>query len=164
MTVEDCVIHELARLAQRKAIRRRKRGRPVTSTHCGATAQAAALSPTQARGRVAERQARQYLQNAGLRIIAQNLRCKAGEIDLVGLDGPALVFIEVRRRRSARYGGAAASVNRSKQLRLIRAANYFLPELGRRYFAGAMPVCRFDVVTLEPSGLHWLKHAFADAG
>lgn len=160
MPGEDQFIHALARTAQKKAVRSRRRrlSRAKPAAPAGPTA---VLSPSQRAGQQAEQHARRHLEAAGLTIVRQNLRCKAGEIDLIGLDGTALIFIEVRHRHSRRYGGAAASVNPQKQKRLIRAANYFLPDLSRQYFGGAVPPCRFDVVAVEPDGINWLKHAFA---
>jgi putative endonuclease len=65
-----------------------------------------------------------------------------------------LVFVEVRKRRSAAYGGAAASVGGIKQRRIIFAARHYLMRLG------APPPCRFDVVTVEAGEITWLKAAF----
>jgi putative endonuclease len=159
MTSEEQIVYELAHIAQKKAVRQRRRrlARPRSGR---ADPHAVKLSPTQQRGRRAEDLARQHLQAAGLIVLGQNLRCNAGEIDLVCKDGTILVFIEVRHRRSGRYGGAAASVNREKQQRLIRAAGYFLASLSRQYFNGATPACRFDVIAVEPDGLVWLAQAF----
>jgi putative endonuclease len=166
MPGEDlAILLELARSAQRDAIRRRKRRLAAAARPQKPQGPAPSRPPTQAQrdGLRAETQARHWLERSGLRIVAQNLRCAVGEIDLVGLDGTVLVFIEVRHRRSPEYGGAAASVNRQKQQRLIRAANYFLPGLSRRHFGRGAPACRFDVVTVEPTGLHWYRNAFAEA-
>jgi putative endonuclease len=166
MQEEDlAILLELARGAQRDAIRRRKRRLAATARPQKPQSPAASRPPTRAQreGSRAEAQARRCLERSGLRIVAQNLRCTLGEIDLVGLDGAVLVFVEVRHRRSPEYGGAAASVNRQKQQRLIRAANYFLPALSRRHFGSAAPACRFDVVTVEPTGLHWHRHAFGES-
>lgn len=173
---DQAALYELARAAQKKAVQtaRRKataRARAalrITATDAPGIAVARlavsptllAVSPTQRAGQRAEAQARQYLQDHGLMILAMNLRSKTGEIDLVAADHGVLAFIEVRQRESARYGGAAASVNRRKQLRLIRTALYFLPQLARRHFKGRLPPCRFDVVTVEPGGLIWLRDAF----
>jgi putative endonuclease len=79
----------------------------------------------------------------------------------VAVHGNVRVFVEVRARGSLDYGGAAASVNRQKQRRLIRTAQFFLPRLAARYFGGAAPACRFDVVSLEPAGTAWIRDAFA---
>ena len=77
------------------------------------------------------------------------------EIDLImrSSDG-TLVFVEVRRRSSASHGGAAASVSAVKQRRIVFAARHYLMRLREP------PACRFDVVTVEPSGIEWLQGAF----
>jgi uncharacterized protein (TIGR00252 family) len=68
-----------------------------------------------------------------------------GEIDLVMRDRDCLVFVEVRYRRANRFASAAASVDRSKQRKLMRAAAAFL--------AGHPEFCdlavRFDVVAFD---------------
>ena len=101
-----------------------------------------------------------YLRDRGLQRVAQNYRCKAGEIDLAMLDGATLALIEVRYRADTRFGGAAASVIWRKQRRIVNAARHLLQsrtEL-RRY-----PV-RFDVVAVSPGEpelqVEWIRHAF----
>lgn len=154
-----------ARQAQGLALRRRRQraartaaGDPAPSTRPGSPPPAG--SPTQRQGYAAESLAHRHLNEQGLRILARNLRCRAGEIDLVACQGPTLVFVEVRQRRDRRHGGAAASVNRAKQARLIRAARYFLPLLCARYFGGRLPACRFDVVSVEGHQITWIPDAF----
>lgn len=68
-----------------------------------------------------------------------------------------LVFVEVRSRSAAEHGGAAASVTRGKQRRIIRAAQHYLLRLP------SLPPCRFDVVAIDGDALVWLPAAF-DAG
>jgi putative endonuclease len=63
----------------------------------------------------AEILAAQYLQQRGLKLVTQNYRGRFGEIDLIMQDGASLVFIEVRLRRNANFGGAAASIDPPKQ-------------------------------------------------
>ena len=118
-------------------------------------------SDAQRRGHAVEGRARTLLQACGLQILATNLCCRSGEIDLVAREAKTLVFIEVRHRSSPRFGGAAASVNRPKQARLIRAARYFLPALTRCCFAGRTPACRFDVIAQEGADMHWIRDAFS---
>lgn len=160
---DDNPAYQLARRAQKRAILKRRR-KPISDAdpkHCtGVSPHTSRLSPTQQAGQLAEDQAARWLQQAGLQVIARNLRCKVGEIDLVAIHAGTLVFIEVRQRRSQRYGGAAASVNRAKQQRLLRAAQFFLPRLIQAYFGGRHPACRFDVISIEPTGLVWIKQAF----
>ncbi|MCB5363690.1 YraN family protein [Pusillimonas sp. CC-YST705] len=156
--------YTLAHAAQRRAIRaRRRRQQRLSQASPPAQAAPAALaqSPTQRQGSQAEARALAYLIEAGLQPLAANLACRAGEIDLVFLEGSTLVFVEVRERKQSHFGGAAASIGAAKQKRLILAAQYWLPRLCRRYFAGKQPPCRFDAVTLDDSRIEWIRHAFA---
>jgi putative endonuclease len=90
--------------------------------------------------------------------VARNYRTRMGEIDLVAREGDTLVFVEVRLRSNARFGGAAESVDRRKRLRIESAARHFLARLQRE------PACRFDVVTLEGDSVaEWLRGAFETA-
>jgi putative endonuclease len=114
----------------------------------------------QVAGSNAELDARRLLECAGLSCVAVNVRYKVGEIDLVMRDGAAMVFVEVRARATRGFGGAAASVDHRKQLRLRRAADCFLlKHFGQR----AWPACRFDVVAFDAGRPDWIKGAF-DAG
>ena len=109
-------------------------------------------------GDAAEDAALQYLQQAQLRLLERNYRTPGrggGEIDLIMRAGDGtLVFVEVRQRKNARHGGAAASVGGVKQRRIVFAARHYLMRFKE------LPPCRFDVVTLEPSGIEWLQAAF----
>ncbi len=108
-------------------------------------------------GGAAEEAAARFLAHRGLEIVARNYRTRFGEIDLVARDGATLVFVEVRMRSSARYGGAAASIGLRKRARIEAAARQYLARLGRE------PACRFDVVTLDGAGPAWLRGAFETA-
>lgn len=160
-------LYELARVAQQKAIRQRRRKAKASTKAYDADPYyydgpgLPAVSPSQQAGHRAEDQAMHYLQGCGLTVLARNLHSKTGEIDLIAVDDNTLVFVEVRQRHSRQYGGAAASVNRQKQARLLRTAQYFLPRLAQRHFRGVMPACRFDVIGVEPEGLVWIKDAFS---
>ncbi|KMM81758.1 YraN family protein [Pseudomonas deceptionensis] len=109
-------------------------------------------------GKDAERLALRHLEQQGLRLLAQNWLCKRGELDLVMLDGDTVVFVEVRYRQHAQWGGALASIDARKRQKLILAAQYFLQREPR----WASQPCRFDVVTLDGATpqLNWLRNAF----
>lgn len=109
------------------------------------------------RGAQAEQLAAQYLQRQGLKLVVQNYRSRFGEIDLIMQDGTTVVFIEVRLRRNAYFGGAAASIDARKQMRIISTAQQYLARLAR------IPPCRFDAVLLDDvhgGNMQWLKNAF----
>lgn len=114
-------------------------------------------------GAAGEQAAEQWLQERGLITVARNYRCKTGEIDRVMLDRSTLVFVEVRLRSRADFGGAAASITPSKQQRLIKTAQYFLVQ--HRQFQ--QHACRFDVMLATDSKAadwQWLRDAFAGNG
>lgn len=107
-------------------------------------------------GAAFESRALAFLQRQRLHLVARNVACRGGEIDLVMRepDG-ALVFVEVRARARSAYGGAAASVEWRKQQRIVRAAQHFLST-----HDAAMPACRFDVIAFDCGRLTWLRDAF----
>ena len=118
-----------------------------------------------ARGAAVEAAARAHLLQAGLRDVAANANFRLGELDLVMMDddafgAPTLVFVEVRFRSDDAFGGGAASVDRNKRWKLVRAADLFL--LAHRRFADVP--CRFDVVDAsgDPAAptLDWIRDAF----
>ena len=108
------------------------------------------------RGVAFEALAAQFLENRGLAILAQNYQCRLGEIDLVARDGGMMVFVEVRRRASAAFGGAAASITAKKRARIVRAARHYLTRLR------VTPACRFDALLIEgdPPRIEWLRNVF----
>lgn len=109
------------------------------------------------KGGEAEDRAAHWCRQRGWRLIERNFRSRGGELDLICLDGATLVFIEVRQRRSQRYGGAAASITRSKQHKLIRTAQLYL----QTHPALAGHASRFDVIALgADQRIDWIKGAF----
>jgi putative endonuclease len=87
-----------------------------------------------------------YLRQAGYTVVARNWRARsgAGELDLVGWEGPTLVFVEVKARTSEAAGPPEEAVSSKKQKRVIRAAREYLGQLRRK-----PTTCRFDVVSVS---------------
>lgn len=110
-------------------------------------------------GAAHERAAAEWLRRAGLAIVARNVSCRHGEIDIVARDGEVLVFVEVRYRLHRDFGGALASVDARKQARIALAARWYLSQNPRE----ARRACRFDVLALGGAGpyeFHWERAAF----
>ena len=103
-------------------------------------------------GRIAEDRALDYLRQQGLVLIERNIRSRRGEIDLVMRDGATLVFVEVRQRKSMKFGGAAASIGAAKRARMWRSAEVYLLRHPNP------PPCRFDAVCIDGDSLVWLRH------
>jgi len=114
-------------------------------------------------GDAAEEMALHYLQRHGLRLIERNFHCKLGELDLIMRDSTHLVFVEVRSRRSMRFGRPVETVAHRKQQRLLRSAAFYLQK-----HRLDLP-CRFDIVGISPHSdsvqadsvqVEWIKDAF----
>lgn len=117
---------------------------------------------TTAAGRRGEDLARRHLEAQGLEFLESNYRCRAGEIDLVMLEGSTLVIVEVRSRTSAQHGSAAATVGPRKQRRFILASRHLM--LTRPAYRRL--AARFDVVAIDAAGpdtpplVTWIRDAF----
>lgn len=111
---------------------------------------------TRERGAQKEEQVCAYLFSQGVRIVARNFRSRQGEIDIVGYDGPYLVFFEVKYRSGKSMGSAAEAVGRVKQNKICRVADYY------RYIHHCMEdtPLRFDVVAMDGENMQWIKNAF----
>ncbi len=118
------------------------------------------LPRTDRTGAAFEALARTYLEAAGLRWLAANVRYRIGELDLVMREGATVVFVEVRYRHTFAFGGSAPSVDARKQRKLVLAAQCFLAD----HPALAREPCRFDVVAIQGAPaqpqIHWLRAAF----
>jgi putative endonuclease len=103
-----------------------------------------------------------YLRQAGYTVVARNWRARsgAGELDLVGWEGPILAFVEVKTRTSEAAGPPEEAVSANKQKRVIKAAKEYLRQLRRKPTS-----CRFDVVSVslhpgEGLQVRLIKNAF----
>lgn len=118
------------------------------------------LQYSQDTGKLGEDIATTQLWQQGYAILARRYRTRYGEIDIVAQDGATLVFVEVKARRSDRFGGAAESVTPWKQRRLAAMALDYLAWVGR-----LDAPCRFDVVAIDRLGsdevsIRHIKEAF----
>jgi putative endonuclease len=112
-------------------------------------------------GRAAEDTAVAFLESKGIDILMRNYRRRAGELDVVAREGNILIIAEVRTRSSAVFGGAAASVDSRKRMRLLRAAAQLLQQ---RKDLARLPV-RFDIIVVRARSsantqVEWIRHAF----
>ncbi|MDG1461976.1 MAG: YraN family protein [Gammaproteobacteria bacterium] len=113
-----------------------------------------------AAGAICEDIALEHMQSQGLKIIERNFNCRLGELDLIMRSESCLIIAEVRYRKSLNFGGAAATIDHTKQQRIIKTTQIYLqkhPQYKK------LPV-RFDVIAMsgelsEPE-IQWLKNAF----
>lgn len=101
--------------------------------------------------------AKQYITQAGCKILSENFYTHCGEIDLIAQDSDEIAFIEVKYRANAQFGGALYSITKTKQRKLVKAAQYYLIK-NHKY--NQMP-CRFDVICIDAHlEIEWIKYAF----
>ena len=103
-----------------------------------------------------EEKALVYLESLGMRLRERNYRTRYGEIDLILQDGPALVFVEVKYRATAKSGYALEAVTGRKQQKILRIARQYLYS---HHIAETTPV-RFDCVGYTGEELRYVKNAF----
>lgn len=92
-------------------------------------------------GRSGEQLAQTILKEKGYKILATNYRFGKGEVDLIGIYEDTIVFVEVKTRTST-YISPTHSVNRKKQIQLVKVANEYIKRNNISLNA------RFDVVSI----------------
>ncbi len=114
--------------------------------------------PKDQRGQIAENTALKYLLAKGLNLIARNYNSRTGEIDLIMEDAETIVFVEVRYRRTKKFGSPLESITQNKQNHLTQCALQYLSSnrINRP--------SRFDVVGISPNqeslDIEWIPNAF----
>lgn len=112
------------------------------------------------KGILAEKVAKDYLIKKGFTFIDQNFNCRVGELDLIMQDGQTLVFVEVRYRKSAQFGGALLSVTPQKCKKILKSASFYMQKHGFNEYNTAY---RIDIVAIEGDlsnpEINWLSNA-----
>ena len=96
------------------------------------------------------------MKERGFVLLAENFRCRQGEVDLVGQEEDCLVFVEVKYRSREKSGSPEEAVGSLKQQRICRTSDYFRlqnPRLSRLQV-------RYDVVAVTDTQVRWYKNAF----
>ena len=95
------------------------------------------------------------LKKAGYKIVERNHRNRLGEIDVIAEEGGALVFVEVKKRNTERFGEAVCAITEQKKRHLIKAALFYMKMhdcFGRSI--------RFDVIGIDNDRTKLVKNAF----
>lgn len=106
-------------------------------------------------GAEGERAARDFLTAKGVQILAMNYRRPTGEVDIVARQGETILFVEVKRRTTLRYGLPAEAVTPAKRARIRSTAALYLQEKG----LDDAPV-RFDIIEILPGSIRHIEGAF----
>jgi putative endonuclease len=117
---------------------------------------------TYKKGREGEDQAAVFLKNLGIEIIKRNFKCPAGEVDIIGVKGNILKFVEVKRWDAHPFSEMEHAVNRKKQNRIIGASKFFLRG-NRRYTDYSI---QYDVFWISGEGkeITYIEGAFTETG
>ncbi len=108
-----------------------------------------------------EKHARQYLEAKGFKFIDQNVRYQGGELDLIMKNKECFVFIEVKYRKSNRFGGAISSISSQKKRRLLQTAYNWLRD---HKLSATHSQYRFDAVIFngDASNIHWIQNIITE--
>ena len=71
-----------------------------------------------------EARAAAFLESRGVQILCRNYRTRYGEVDLIGLDGPYLIFVEVKYRSSGKMGSPLEAVDYRKRQKIMQTARH----------------------------------------
>ena len=94
-----------------------------------------------------EGEAAAYLEAQGVHILERNYRTREAEIDLIGMQGRTLVFVEVKARKmDGKSGAGAEAVVPSKQMRICRCADFYMHSKGIDPYSTRI---RFDVIEIR---------------
>ena len=94
--------------------------------------------------KIGERLAVQHLKTQGYQILAENYRFQRGEIDIIAKYEERIVFVEVKTRRSLKYGLPQSAVTEQKQRQISKIALAYLQEHNLIDIS-----CRFDVIAIQ---------------
>jgi putative endonuclease len=113
----------------------------------------AKATPSSVLGAAGEKIAVQHLQRMGCRIVERNWRSRLGEVDVICVDGEALVFVEVKAAKHLSALPPEVRVNRHKQHKLLTLAEHYL-----KVNHTDRPV-RFDVISVwSENGTPQIRH------
>ena len=110
------------------------------------------------KGSSGEEAAVRFLEEKGIKIVQKNFRTRRGEIDIIALDGDALVFIEVKSWNSYGIDSLEYALDNKKKQKIIETSKYFLSSY-REY---KYMTIRYDVVFISPMGITHLASAFTE--
>lgn len=107
-------------------------------------------------GKEKEELAAKFLAHQGVKILEKNFSCRMGEIDLIGLDGECIVFVEVKYRTNTDYGYPQEAVSKNKRRKIVLVSGYYRMRNG----LGDGTNFRFDIVSILGDKIRWDKNAF----
>jgi putative transposase len=99
------------------------------------------------------------LKKQGYKILERNYTTPLGEIDLIARQGKTLVIVEVKTRKSTRFGSPQEAVSAGKQAKLRRLADYYLKDQRLTWATVRFDVVGITIIGNEPQ-VEIIKEAF----
>ena len=102
-----------------------------------------------------------YLENQGIKVIDRNVRYKPGELDIVAIDKNRLCFIEVKTRKSYKYGRPSLSITAAKQSTIRALAQLYLKtHLKYKSYIPRIDVIEIVITDENKAFINYIKSAF----
>lgn len=117
------------------------------------------------KGRLGEKYTVKFLKKHKYKIIECNMRNRYSEIDIIAENKEYIIFVEVKTRSSGQVIPPSAAVNKAKQLKIMKAARYYLS-----YASCSQKQPRFDVAEVflneknRPERINYISGAFMQGG
>ncbi len=110
---------------------------------------------TKIQGNSGEAQAFHYLIENNYKILETNYKCKIGEIDIIATKDNTIIFVEVKKRNSTKYGLPREAVTPYKQRKIKMVATWYLQKT-KNFDKN----CRFDVIEILGENINHIQNAF----
>ena len=104
-------------------------------------------------GNIGEDMASAILKQYGYDVIDRNYRCKLGEIDIIAKKNKEIIFIEVKYRKTNKFGYGYEAVDRRKIMKILKLANYYIQSKKYQDYK-----IRFDCMSYLGDELDWIKN------
>ena len=86
------------------------------------------------------------------KILERNYQNRFGEIDIIAEKNKELVFIEVKYRKTSKFGYGYEAVDRRKIMKILKLANYYIQSKKYQNYK-----IRFDCMSYLGDELDWIK-------
>ena len=86
------------------------------------------------------------------KILERNYQNRFGEIDIIAEKNKEIVFIEVKYRKTSKFGYGYEAVDRRKIMKILKLANYYIQSKKYQNYK-----IRFDCMSYLDDELDWIK-------
>jgi putative endonuclease len=109
-------------------------------------------------GNIFEQHAVDHLLKYNAQIIARQYKSPYGEIDIIAKITNKIIFVEVKARKSLKYGGAIYSISKAKQAKIINTAEFFMQDYHIHSNQNNIIEYRFDAIIFDSGKIEWIQN------